>query len=107
MGDGSAALWGWGGWSIHPLYEAVQTIRAKTVCASVSLMCGVRRRSGLVNSVLEAAKRAHDVENIRKSRGLNSLFGQGSLRIPLRLVLRPAQEVRTSQQTNKNLLPIT
>ena len=51
--------------------------------------------------------RPHGAENIRKSWGLNSVLGQGSLRIPLRLVLRPAQEVRTSQETNKNLLPIT
>jgi len=77
------------------------------VCASVSLMCGDRRRSGLRDSVLDAVKWGHDTQNIRKRRGLNSLLGRGSLRIPLRLVLQPAQEVRTSQQTNKNLLRIT
>ncbi len=43
MGNGSAALWGWGGWSIPPSMEALETIRAKTICASVSCLRGPGR----------------------------------------------------------------
>jgi len=55
--------------AFHPLYEAVQTIRAKTVCASVFLVFGVRRRSGFPKAGFAVAERPHDAENIRKSGG--------------------------------------
>ena len=32
MEDGSAALWGWGGWSIPPVSGTVRTIRAIITC---------------------------------------------------------------------------
>jgi hypothetical protein len=97
----------WEAGAFHPMYEALQNNTGKN---------GLRQRFPHVGSDTEKrprprffnARRGHtNARNIRKSWGLNSLFGQGSLRIPLRLVLRPAQEVRTSQQTNKNLLRIT
>jgi hypothetical protein len=55
--------------AFHPLYEAVQTIRAKTVCASVFLVCGVRPRGGFPDAGFAAVEQAHDGENIRKSGG--------------------------------------
>jgi len=93
--------------AFHPLCVALQNNTSKNRLRQRFLLCGVRRRSGIRNVFFTQHTGCAKCENIRKRWGLNSLFRQGSLRIPLRLVLRPAQEVRTSQQTNKNLLRIT
>jgi hypothetical protein len=93
--------------AFHPLYEALQNNTSKNGLRQRFLVSGVRRRRGFQTLFLAAVRAARRSRKYSEERGLNWLLGQGSLRIPLRLALRPAQEVRTSQQTNKNLLPIT
>jgi hypothetical protein len=92
--------------AFHPLYEAWQTIRAKTNSASVSL-CAVRDTGGVSAAVFHLVLLSRNAENIGERGGLNSLSGHASLKIPLRLVSRPAQEERDECTSLKNLLTIT
>jgi hypothetical protein len=71
--------------AFHPLCEALQTIRAKVICASVSFRERRRDRSRFRRCVSGRAPLSSP-ENSGQSGGLNSLFGHASLRIPLRLV---------------------
>jgi len=42
MGDGSAALWGWGGWSIPPSFcYTSQTYERMALAPAFSLLMGV------------------------------------------------------------------
>jgi hypothetical protein len=93
--------------AFHPLYEALQNNTGKNGLRQLFLVSALDGEAVWATVLLQAVQRRRGAENVRKSWGLNSLLVQGSLRIPLRLVLRPAQEVRTSRETNKNLLPIT
>jgi hypothetical protein len=82
--------------AFHPLYVPLQNNTSKNGLRQRRLVCGLRRRLISVTPFFTWWSGWTNAENIEKSRGLNSLFGQGSLRIPLRLVLRPAQEVDES-----------
>src|ERR1700674_2791728 len=90
--------------AFHPLCEAVQTIRAKPNCASVSCLGragGQTRLGGWRFNLFDLRVGGREFS---RRRGLNSLFGHATLRIPLRLVSRPAQEERDECTSLKNLL---
>jgi len=91
MGDGSAALWGWGGWGIPPACNAGANIRAYGVCASVSCGRGLSGGARFAEECFSSSNLRAERE-FSLGRGLNSRVCRDSLRIPFRPVSRPAQE---------------
>ena len=57
--------------------------------------------------VLEGRGRASCGRNLRGAQGLNSLSGRARLKIPFRLVFKPAQEEWDEFERQTNLLRIT
>ena len=102
MGDGPAALWGWRGWSIPPACDAAQTYE-QTSFAPAFLAVEARILELVSVRSVSVRSTCGPSTNFRESRGLNSLSGHASLRIPFRPVSRPAQEERLKLQTKEKL----
>jgi hypothetical protein len=73
--------------TFHPLSEALQNNTSKNGFRQRFLVWGVRPEGISATRVCSPWSGHSTPKIIRKRWGLNSLFGQGSLRIPLRLVL--------------------